>query len=113
MAAECHSRRDVVVGRRHDEVWDAGGDQKVEVGQPQEIGIGSILEEMSEMMKTTKGENMLSVSVPKAMMPQFKLSTKLSQLKEQGVEVAKLLADDLESTIHSEDFVEQRMQRAE
>lgn len=46
--------------------------------QDQEKGISSILEEMAEI-KTRKGEGMLSVSVPKAVMLQFQLFLKVTQ----------------------------------
>lgn len=65
---------------------------------------------MTEMITTGKGAGMLSVSVSKAGMPQFQLLIKLSQLRRQGVSVAKPLAGDLESTCQNEDFGEQQLE---
>lgn len=56
VAVECPSRHDVM-GRRQDESWDGQTPPKAEqAGTIQEKGIGSILREMAEMMKTSTGE---------------------------------------------------------
>lgn len=52
------------MGIRRDEVWNADAIPKVEEVQLQERGIGGILQEINEMMKTSDGQGMLSVSVP-------------------------------------------------
>ena len=57
-----------------------------------ERGIASILQEMAELMKTSNGQGMLEVSVPKALMPKFLLLMRLADLRKQGVDVTDLAA---------------------
>lgn len=54
---------------------------------------------------------MLSVSVPAAVMPQFQLLMELAQLGKHDADVAKILADNLESTIQNHDVSEKEMSR--
>lgn len=59
---------------------------KVEKVGPQEKAIESILDEMADMMKTSKGGRKLSVSEPEAVIPQFQLPMKLAQFRKYGVQ---------------------------
>lgn len=85
LAAEC-SIRHYVLGKRCDEVWNVVDVQNVKMAQHQENVIGSILEEMASMLKTSNIEGMFSVSLPAAVIPQFQQLMKVARLRKQGVD---------------------------
>lgn len=94
MAAECQSRPDIV-GRRQNGSWDGNVIPKAEqvetVRAEPEDGLGSVLEELANMSKTSNSKDMLSVKISTKLLPQFQL---LVEWRDRGKELQTLRIRD-------------------